>query len=679
MKIKDKSPTRSALYNTTHGQRKRPLSFWSGIVVFSLAVVVIVACLSAFYLVARAFGGSRHEEYLLSFGCSSSDCFKVDGLLGASLNASVNPCDDFKAYVTSRWLADPSCQVTQEWRYQWDVKYRWMRMLADEMRSRRYSTTQLGAMVAKSFTACENRSTEKADETRRMFKQLLRNLGAPWPEVPLRDDDPFEVHLKLCVRWNMPLWFDVTLLPGRTLAGRQAVYVGPSVYAKFWRSQYTSMNSDSVVSQYINQYLAYFTSQSDTKHAEQIADYKKVFNFTKHVVFKLAEVHRNKGSETFSFKTLADALGQKADHFVSLMNRYFRPEHAFVPDDVAIVQKKGTSEVARYITESHDPKLILSHLGWWVVQIYAPIADARFFIQKYGSNELADLLRPLFCETQMESSFKILLLSKHFALKFSERVRQNIDDLLRNVREEAATMYEESNLAPMTRTRRAQKIRLMRIDLWPKVEYGSSDQLRQFYLSRYSTRKTALDHWIGERQANADLIGTEAYYEDKRLPHSFSKDSVYYDTYLNTVSMSMIVAHDPFYFADGEAAINYGGLGAAFSKTIVEGVETDTDTKNVGIVELNAANNSLQMEGDETASQGSPISVARFLPAFRAFLSQKRSPPVSPQFSPERLFFISYCHTQTRIQPAFDCNKELRGVPNFVFAFQCEKGSHMNP
>ncbi|KAK8757458.1 hypothetical protein V5799_004909 [Amblyomma americanum] len=642
-----------------------------------MAVIVIATFFSIFYLMASAFAGPRKEEYLVSLSCNSSDCFKIEGLLGASLNSRVKPCDDFKAYVTSRWLPDPRSQVTEQWKHQWHVKYAWLRMLADEIRSRPYSTTPLGAMVANSFRACENRSTENTEETRRLFKQLMRNLSVPWPEVPPRDADPFEAHLNLCVRWNMPLWFDVTLLPGRTAAGRQRIYIGPSVYAKFWRSQYSSMNSDSVVSQYLNQYLANFLDQNDTGHKAQTVDYKKVFNFTKQVVFKLEAVHANKGPEFFSFETLANALGQNPDRFVSLMNQYFRPKNAFVRDDVAIVKKKETTEVARYITANHDPALVLSHLGWWVLQIYAPIADARFFVQKYGSNELADLLRPLFCETQMESSFKILLLSKHVALNFPFRVRQDIDGVLQNVREEAANMYEESNLAPSMSSSLAQKIRDMRVDLWPKPKYSSKSQLQKIYTSHNTTRKTTLDHWITERKANADLIGTEAYFEDKRLPHSFSKDSVYYDTLLNAVSMSMIVAHDPFYYANGEAAINYGGLGAAFSKTIVEGITTEIDAKKSGPVELADANSSLTTEDNETVMVSLPI--AGFLPAFRAFQAHKRGSPGLHGFSPEQLFFISYCHTQTRIRPAADCNKELQGVADFVSAFQCDKGSRMNP
>ncbi|KAL1475241.1 hypothetical protein MTO96_037433 [Rhipicephalus appendiculatus] len=282
----------------------------------------------------------------------------------------------------------------------------------------------------------------------------------------------------------MPLWFDVRLLPHKALKERRAIYVGPSVYAKFWGSQYRSMGDDAAVRRYIDEYILHFDVDDGA----------------------------------------ANISTQPVDTF----------QKDFQLQDVAVVKKKGTVETVRYVTANHDPALLRSHLGWWVLQIYAPIADTSFFVQKYGSRELAHLITPLFCETQMESSFKILLFAKNVQLNFPQAVRQKVQDVLNNVREQTAVLYEQ--LGSSVGTDVGRKFRSMNVNLWPKPEYRCRDKLRRIYASHNTNKSTSLDHWITERRANAKLIGTDAYFEDKRLPHSFSKVPIFYDSLLNEAS-----------------------------------------------------------------------------------------------------------------------------------------------
>ncbi|KAH7972785.1 hypothetical protein HPB52_017034 [Rhipicephalus sanguineus] len=643
---------------------------------------VLIAGLLLYYLFLRALSESNHPDYLESLGCHRNDCFTSKGLLTETLNASIDPCLDFKKYVTSRWLSDPSGDASEQWNYKWNVKYLWMRKVVDQIRGP-YFTSPPESMVASSFRACESRSAENATETRAIFKELLRTLDIPWPEQPTGDRDPFEVHFNLCVRWNMPLWFDVRLLPEEALKSRRAIYVDPSVYAKFWGSQYRSMGDDATVRRYIDQYVLHFDVDDGAANTStQRVDTYRVFTFTRRTTFMLESVHRKSGPEFHTFESLAKAFGLRPGRFVALMNSYFRPRKDFSPHDVAVVKKKGTAQAVRYITANHDPALLRSHLGWWVLQIYAPIADASFFVQKYGSKELAHLITPLFCETQMESSFKILLFAKNVDINFPEELRRKVQDVLNNVREQTAVLYEQSGSRVGADVGR--KFRRMNVNLWPKPEYRWPDKLRLIYASHNTSKSTSLDHWITERRANAELIGTDAYFEDKRLPHSFSKEPIFYDSLLNEVSMSMLLAYQPFFYPDGDAAINHGGLGAAFSSALLAGgllteVADPTTTlenaaDNDSLTTIHEATNVFRI--DEPLPK---IAERGFLPAFRALQALKHQQAKAHTFSEEKLFFISYCHTQTRVRRSFDCNAVLQGADSFVSAFNCKKGSRMNP
>ncbi|XP_037576383.2 endothelin-converting enzyme 1 [Dermacentor silvarum] len=637
---------------------------------------------------AEAGDGDGSDD-AVSLSCRSDGCARFEALLRQTLNTSVDPCHDFKAYVTSRWLPNAAMELDDHWRYAWNAKYAWMRNMADEIRLR-YHVTPLGRLIVSSFEACANRAKENAGETRRLFKQLMHDLGISWPGTPPSNVDPFEAHLNLSIHWNVPLWFDLRMLPGNPVAGRKAIYVYPSPYAKFWRGQYIAMNSEAAVRRYVDQYLAFFLDGDGATQKMSAADrYQcdRVFNFTKHVVFRLAEVVRHQRVAVLEFHTLAQGFGQRTERLVSLMNKHFRPnDSSFASVDKAIVKATGTMDVVRRIAANADSSLVLSHLGWWMLQVYAPILNNHFFVQKYGSEENANLLRPLFCETQVETSFKLLLFANHIALNFPRRVRQSINELLTSVRDTAVAEYAKSDLPAVTKTRLVEKLKRLGMNLWPKAAYRSSTQLRRIYSFEYASKKTMLDYWISERQGIAALIGSDAYFEDKRLPHCNSKDPFSYDTILDTVTLSMIVVHEPFYYRAGDSAINYGGLGAGFAKTLLEGLERDPEFQAAAAGDASSgatqqSNGSLGQEavGYET-TRSIALSGQVFLPAFRAFLARRNGDPVNAgKFSPAKVFFVNYCHSQTRISASFDCNSALRGAPDFANAFGCKQGSYMNP
>ncbi|KAH7972233.1 hypothetical protein HPB52_009768 [Rhipicephalus sanguineus] len=672
------------------------------LVVFAVAAILVIVVAGLFYVSAMVAQMSARNgdgsEGRVSLSCRTDGCARFEALLADTLNTSVDPCHDFKAYVSSRWLPDPSKQLDYHWRYEWDVKYAWMRMMADEIRLR-HRTSPLERLMADSFGACAHRAKENASETRKKFKELMRDLGVPWPEKPPINVDPFEAHLNMSIRWNVPLWFDVKMLPDDTLGDLKVIYIYPSAYAKFWKGQYLAIIGQGSMRRYVDQYLAYFYPESTPNAGGKAADicqYDAVFNFTRRVVSRLADVvAKNKSVAVLGFNSLAQAFGQKTERLVSLMNEYFLPGNfsSFEPEDRAIVKAPDTLDVVRHIIADTDASTVLSHLGWWMLQVYAPVADNHFFVQKYGSEENTELLRPLFCETQVETSFKLLLLVSHMAVYFRSRQQRGIHDLLTSVREAAVAEYEKSDLPDNAKTLLTRMVRRLHVNLWPKPEYRSVGLLRRIYSFKYASKKTMLDYWISERRGNAALIGGSAYFEDKRLPHGNSKDPFSFDSILDTVSLSMVAVHEPFYYRDDDAfgAINYGGLGAGFAKTLLEGLESDSVLR--AAIASDASSGAV--DGNETLPWGGAIGNDTtgsprpelglvgpvFLPAFRAFQAKMHGggPVNAGPFSPAKVFFVNFCHSQTRMSASFDCNAALRGAPDFVSAFGCKRGSNMNP
>ncbi|KAH7937501.1 hypothetical protein HPB49_012745 [Dermacentor silvarum] len=641
----------------------RGLSLKAWITVGALVTtVLVVALVTILVLILRGRSNVAHPHLLLR--CTSADCVEFEVLLRNTLNTTVKPCEDFKAFVTSRWLPGYKVSNRVRWMRQWSVQAQWTRMMIDEIRHRRFSTSMMN-LVANSYAACKGGASEQTEEKRMVFKQFLQNLSIPWPEMPVQTVDILDVLIKLCVKWNIPLWFNAKMLSDRTADGQKIIYIGPSDYAYSWSQIYKDMDSQAAHI-YIEEYVKYFSSPLGPTHVKKKVNHFLVFNITKDIVSNLAGLCPRRSAK-FTFESFAKRLGISADRLVSVTNKYFQPNESFLPTDVVIVRPAGTIDVARHFISSYGPSLIQSHLGWWVVQIFAPIINNMFFLLKYGSNSAADENRPIYCQIHTGHSFKLLVLANHIALRFPISVRQNVDLVLNNVRDEAANFFETSTPSLRKNKRIARKLRSMKIELWPKPEYLSKKFLEKIYARRKPYHRHALEHWIAERKANGELLGSDAYFESTRLADSFSDEPFVYDHVLNTATLSIAAAHAPFYYNDVVDAVNYGGLGAAFLKTVLQGID---EGEGLGNTSGPYWENTTMAKSDDSCAYNRNVS--------HPIKHNDQLSNIS-DYSPETFFFITYCHTQSLLKPWFDCNDELRGVKSFVTAFSCPRGSGMHP
>ncbi|KAH9377621.1 hypothetical protein HPB48_019240 [Haemaphysalis longicornis] len=182
---------------------------------------------------------------------------------------------------------------------------------------------------------------------------------------------------------------------------------------------------------------------------------------------------------------------------------------------------------------------------------------------------------------------------------------------------------------------------------------------------RPASATKALDRWIADREASARLVGSPAYFESVRLPQSHDNDVLSYDSFLNSVTVSLLAAFPPFYYPNGSLAANYGGLGAAFAVTLMRGLSADPE--------------GLRKVGNGTCGQATAQDRWHFMPALQAFRERQKSESLEEVagFGGEALFFISYCHTQRRLDASFNCTKQLGGMLSFKEAFRCAPGARM--
>lgn len=70
----------------------------------SLAACV-AAALAFFFFVVVVYASARHQPLRGHPNCDSDDCMQHAFLLSATLNRSIDPCEDFAAFACSAWLS----------------------------------------------------------------------------------------------------------------------------------------------------------------------------------------------------------------------------------------------------------------------------------------------------------------------------------------------------------------------------------------------------------------------------------------------------------------------------------------------------------------------------------------------------------------------------------------------
>ncbi|XP_064466360.1 phosphate-regulating neutral endopeptidase PHEX-like [Ornithodoros turicata] len=135
--------------------------------------------------------------------CDTQDCFEHARTLLRDINTSVDPCQDFSAFVCSNWNRDIAASVASEMRNKWSKD-------VATMLERGVFSFNATRKAADLFAACTNRSAVDKERVQE-FTEFLRSKNIPWPHGPPRNVDPLSVLIDLDANFLADLWFHVVI------------------------------------------------------------------------------------------------------------------------------------------------------------------------------------------------------------------------------------------------------------------------------------------------------------------------------------------------------------------------------------------------------------------------------------------------------------------------------------
>ncbi|KAG0417572.1 hypothetical protein HPB47_005505, partial [Ixodes persulcatus] len=167
----------------------------------ALVVISCVFLLSVMIILLWTLRSKKPQAAVLSW-CTADGCLEHAAVLTKSMDRSVQPCEDFYAYVCGNWKHG-SLGIINISDAAGIVRARFQQANALMLFN---GTSSLASFnrVAATFKSCIKRGNEDLPSNLRKLKSFMKARGIPWPYEAQGDRHPLDVLLDLDINWGLP-------------------------------------------------------------------------------------------------------------------------------------------------------------------------------------------------------------------------------------------------------------------------------------------------------------------------------------------------------------------------------------------------------------------------------------------------------------------------------------------
>ncbi|XP_077485305.1 endothelin-converting enzyme 2-like [Amblyomma americanum] len=659
---------------------------------------IAVACLGALAILSFAcflvlVPRPRGIDYRL---CSTEDCHRHAALLTARINWQLDPCEDFEAFVCSAWepskeYRDMSSSVLDELRFAWYERF------ADTLRkgSLKLST---GSKPLAMYEMCRNNFPYNESQIA-LVHSILKSVGLAWPEPPQTLQPPLGLLVGIGYQWQWPFWFTVNMLQP-TSSGRRRLLVRQGLTLPITWTHHRSVAGHYI--EYWKQFLALLYPDSATRPPVDETAINEIRALEADVVNTLIAATKSSGRRpaAFSFKEIGThVLNASATEWVNgfQYGMGLRPEltanDKILAHDVFFLQTVGK------LMAKYSQRQLNKHLSWLIVQHFGTCTDYSLLVGYTGSKGRAARYLPAYCAFHVEGSFKVLVSSLAYFVRFSARDRETIDSGFKSLVLAAVERINSSSwLDDESKFHASQKLSSVKNTLWPPESLLSDDRLQTLFAG-FPQKEPSYAHYLfNAREAGARIRRTPEYDEALMLPDNHYPYYASYEDFTNSVELAMGAATAPVFYSNGTRAMLYGGLFFLMAMQMMKAIDslgitlTYNGTANQDIIlstldmrEFNNRTKCHHGEKEEDIFPEVPALEVAYAALKESHLGGEDEPLALGEDLPEdRVFFMTLCYLSCA-RPGYestvraDCNKIVRNSETFARVYSCPKGAKMNP
>ncbi|XP_037270615.2 neprilysin [Rhipicephalus microplus] len=666
-----------------------------GLILKRAVIFILLTCVAGAVLIYLLWLYSSNPSTDRGF-CNSTDCDDYEALIDTLLNRSVDPCDDFSAFVCSAWKSLSShnhwSRSSRE-----DVVDAWSKNFEVVLRKgKKY--LEVGEKPLTMLNLCQYSSTYDATSSVELLQRFMEERKIRWPGQPQQDVDPLEVLLDLDINWGMAVWIHVEFLRKQGASGQRALRVSSAGRIREWLSRCQQLVSAGSFYEYWRKhYMLFATSGAPTPTHQQG---NRTAQVQIAVLQQLLEASRNNTAIQFLLKDLQSRTPRiPSERWIATLNAKMNVYPAFTGDDCIIASQPVLLTALNKITSAFHHDDIMENIAWSFVQMIAPVVDVSILslfprqsnLSPDSDAEVTAALLFAFCSWEVESAYRLLVTSLNTIANFPLEVRQEIDTRLTDIRHAAVDKIDAIEwLMPQWKRRAQGKLNASRILLWPSEELLSSTALSFMYRGFPTSDLNIIKLWLRVRMSVHQLA--LEYEEVVHMPANLVLPLVDYDYLLNSVHISTQTLSPPVYYKQGTHAMFYGGLGFLYASQLVraldaEGLRIDAEGDIVDELWLSPLWRHAVMDVAACLSGGGSYfpeipALEVTYKALETALSREGGQRLRIGFSERQLFFITICFltcSQPGTEPPADCNKAMMNFPPFANAFGCRNSSKMKP
>ncbi|KAK8763806.1 hypothetical protein V5799_033591 [Amblyomma americanum] len=634
--------------------------------------------------------------------CDTRDCvLHANALRSAKSQAAAKACEDIGLLVCSTWA---NRHRGLAWAVVPHVVMDWIVNIEDAVATARHESDVMKRPM-RLVHSCLNRQGNDKDAVISLI-HFVHNKSFAWPteeegSESLGYSRALVALIELAVRWALPLWFRIDLLPSRAARNR-TLTVKPSAIPIIWEILHGELLSNQdVYPSYLHLFHEeFFVHRTPTPTYQEFLVESAVIQ--SHVLGNLS--HANRASifvpTSMELEKLPSLIPQlKADDWAIAVQSAFNVSPPIEIHDVLLATNGEILAAVSTLLDAYDARSIVYHTSWWFLQMVGIFASNQLF--NYASvYKLGAQFQKIVCAIHIEATDYLLLAAVSQA-KFASEQRRSIKRYLEHVHSTAVEKVRTSSKirSPVKGALLSMLQRTTAVT-WPEDAFVFGKTPSNIYTNYVSSFNDSniFSWWRSLREALQPSVGSEQHAAVNKLPRLDTRTVTWYDPVLEVMSISFAALVPPLYYKSGTSAMLYGGLGYIYAREVVQAVNFltmllddggDTNRPSEGAIVMTLGNNVSCPDVAPSAVELMFPSLPALEIAYAAYVTYRDEENDLPlkgleKYSAEQIFFLTFCLMACEVelsgrQSAPFCNSAVKNFEPFAKAFSCRPGSNMNP
>ncbi|XP_077557324.1 neprilysin-11-like [Haemaphysalis longicornis] len=531
----------------------------------ALCAGVVAILLLATLLALHPLRRLPHSEVL----CHTEECQLHDHLLRQVISTNVDPCEDFHAYVCSRWLP-PNVYKDQMKSLMDQLRFGWYRAINISL----YEGTKIlpaGRKARAMYDRCMDSSGSRYGSNVSEFLEMLPKIGLRWPGEPLPGGTALGLLISMDINWMAPLWFTarVTTFP-YSERGILRITAGPHIGALY--HHHLTVRQGYAYERYWRAFQKILFG--NTAAATSTAEIEDVASIEGDILTRLhkALTLEPKSPAVFSLGDIENYTNPlSSTQWIEQLSKNPQYGRRFGSNDYVFAGDVGFLKAVGSIFATYNDTDIQRHVAWLFVQTYGILAHYDLFRLRYGESRLLHAYLPIICGRYLEGTYKPLLIPLHYVARIPEFERDQVSRVLESLKHAFSGKINASSWIDIESNHQFhRKLSRLETRLWPHSSFLRNDVLEATYANFPDNETSFASYWFKSHYWLRYMKRTPEYEYMALLPDNSSPAYLRYDYLDNSLHIAIGAVARPLFYANGTEAMLYGGFGFSLALQLAQ-------------------------------------------------------------------------------------------------------------